>query len=115
MKFSAVALIVAEEDEDRAVKILKEAGATGVTIFKGKGVRQNDRKTFLGLGLERKEAMLLCVVEKQLSMRILRTVKVEMKLDEPGAGLAFSVPLGSVVGIGLAQLASFRREVEDDL
>ncbi len=115
MKFSAVVLIVPDEDENRAVEILKEAGATGITILKGKGLRHNERKTFLGLGLERKESLLLCVVEKQLAMRILRTVKMQMKMDLPGGGLAFSLPLGSVVGIGLAQMQAFRREVEEEL
>ncbi|WP_300455687.1 transcriptional regulator [Accumulibacter sp.] len=115
MRFSAVVLIVPEEEENRAVGILKQAGATGLTILKGKGLRHNERKTFLGLGLERKESVLLCVVEKQMAMRILRSVKVEMKLDEPGGGLAFSLSLGSVVGISRAQLQAFRREVEEDL
>jgi hypothetical protein len=78
-------------------------------------LRHNERKTFLGLGLERKESLLLCVVEKQLAMRILRSVKMQMKMDLPGGGLAFSLPLGSVVGIGLAQMQAFRREVEEDL
>jgi hypothetical protein len=59
--------------------------------------------------------LLLCIVEKQLAMRILKTVKIEMKLDLPGGGLAFSLPLASVVGIGLAQMEAFRREVADDL
>jgi hypothetical protein len=67
-------------------------GATGLTILKGKGLRHNERKTFLGLGLERKESLLLCVVEKQLAMRILRSVKVQMKLDLPGGGLASRCP-----------------------
>ncbi|MGB4854297.1 MAG: hypothetical protein WBP37_01950 [Candidatus Dechloromonas phosphoritropha] len=115
MKFSAVVLIVPEEDENPAVRILKEAGATGITIIKGKGLRQNERKTFLGLGLERRESLLLCVVEKQLAMSMLKAVKIEMKLDLSGGGLAFSLPLGSVIGIGLAQMESFRREVADTL
>lgn len=115
MKFSAVVLIVPENEENRAVDILKEAGATGVTILKAKGLRQNERKTFLGLGLERRESLLLCVVEKQLAMRILRTLKMQMNLDLKGGGLGFSLPLDSVVGIGLEQLQAFRREVEDKL
>ena len=115
MKFSAVVLIVPEENENLAVDILKEAGATGITILKGKGLRRNDRKTFFGLGLERKESLLLCVVEKQLATRILKAVKVQLELDMPGGGLAFSLSLGSVVGIGLAQMALFRQEVEDEL
>ncbi|EXI65148.1 MAG: hypothetical protein AW08_03420 [Candidatus Accumulibacter adjunctus] len=48
-------------------------------------------------------------------MRILRAVKMQMKMDLPGGGLAFSLPLGSVVGIGLAQMQAFRREVEEGL
>jgi hypothetical protein len=86
-----------------------------IVLLKGKGLRHNERKTFLGLGLERKESLFLCVVEKQLAMRILRTVKMQMKMDLPGGGLAFSLPLGSVVGIGLAQMQTFQREVEEDL
>lgn len=115
MKFSIVVVIVPEEDENHAVDIVKRAGATGITILKGKGLRHNERKTFLGLGLERKESLLLCVVEKQLAMRILRTVKIEMKLDQAGGGLAFSVPLGSIVGMGAAQLQAFQREVAEEL
>ncbi|WP_313953243.1 P-II family nitrogen regulator [Accumulibacter sp.] len=115
MKFSAVVLIVPDEEENRAVELLKQAGATGLTILKGKGLRHNERKTFLGLGLERKETLLLCVTEQQLAMRILRAVKLHLKLDLPGGGLAFSVALGSVVGIGLEQMKLFRREVEDDI
>ena len=41
MKFSAVGLIVPGEDENRAVGILKQAGATGLTILKGKGLLHN--------------------------------------------------------------------------
>ena len=115
MKFSAVVLIVPDEDEDKAVELLQQAGATGITIIKGKGLRHNERKTFLGLGLERKESLLLCVTEQQLAMRILRAVKSQMKLDLPGGGLAFSIALGSVVGIGLEQMKLFRRGVEDGL
>ena len=115
MNLFAFVLFVPEENENHAVDILKEAGATGITILNGKGLRRNDRKTFLGLGLERKESLLLCVVEKQLATRILKSVKVKLKLDLPGGGLAFSLPLGSVVGIGLAQMAAFRQEVEDEL
>ncbi|WP_291990342.1 hypothetical protein [Candidatus Accumulibacter sp. ACC007] len=115
MKFSAVVLIVPDEDENSAVELLKQAGATGITIIKGKGLRHNERKTFLGLGLERKESLLLCVTEQQLAMRILRAVKLQMKLDLPGGGLAFSIALGSVVGIGLEQMKLFRRGVEDGL
>ena len=115
MKFSAVVLIVPDEEEDRAVDLLKHAGATGITILKGKGLRHNERKTFLGLGLERKESVMLCVTEQQLAMRILRSVKQQLALDLPGGGLAFSVALGSVVGIGLEQMKLFRREVEDGL
>jgi nitrogen regulatory protein PII len=115
MKFSAVVLIVPDEDENRAVEILKEAGATGITILKGKGCGTTSARPFSVWVWSARSRLLLCVVEKQLAMRILRAVKMQMKMDLPGGGLAFSLPLGSVVGIGLAQMQAFRREVEEDL
>ncbi len=115
MKFSAVVLIVPEEQENSAVDVVKEAGATGVTLIRAKGLGLNERKTFLGLGLERKESVLLCVVEKNLSVRILKQIKKQLELGTSGAGIAFSVPLENLVGLRLAQLQIFKKEVEENL
>jgi hypothetical protein len=115
MKFSAVVLIVPEEDENRAVEILKDAGATGITILKGKGLRHNERKTFLGLGLERKESLLLCVVEKQLAMRILQDGQDADEDGPAGRRPGFFAAAGQRRRHRPGADAGLSREVEEDL
>ena len=79
MRFSAVVLIVPEEDENRAVDILKQAGATGITILKGKGLRPGDRKTFLGAAriAEHEHEIVLfqaANIHRQIFFRLIRNV-----------------------------------------
>ena len=113
MKFSVVAVIVAEENEDIAIDKVKEAGAAGVTVFKGTGVGLKKKKTFMGLGFERGESMLICVVERSVGLKILKKIKKELNMDEHGNGLAFSIPLAHLVGMSYKQLQVFDEEMEE--
>lgn len=112
MKFSVVAVIVPEEHEDIAIDKVKEAGATGVTVFKGTGVGLKEKKTFFGMGFERGESMLICVVERTIGFKVLKYIKKELKLDDHGKGLAFSLPLDHLVGMDYQQLQKFEEEKE---
>ncbi len=113
MKFSLVAVIVPEEHEDIAIDKVKEAGATGVTVFKGTGVGLNEKKTFFGMGFERGESMLLCVTERAVGFKILKQIKKELQLDKHGNGLAFSLRLDHLVGLDYEQLKYFEEEKEN--
>lgn len=112
MKFSVVAVIVPEEHEDIAIDKVKEAGATGVTVFKGTGVGLKEKRTFFGMGFERGESMLICVVERTVGFKILKQIKKKLELDQHGNGLAFSLPLDHLVGLDYAQLRVFEDEME---
>ena len=115
MKFSVVAVIVPEEHEDIAIDKVKEAGATGVTIFKGTGVGLKEKKTFMGLGFERGESMLICVVERTVGFKVLKKIKKELNMSEHGNGLAFSIPLGHLVGLDYKQIKVFEEEMEEKI
>jgi nitrogen regulatory protein PII len=112
VKFSVVVVLVPEEHEDRAIDKLKEAGAVGVTIFKGTGVGLKEKKTFFGMGFERGESMMVCVTERTVGFKILKKIRKELELDKHGNGLAFTLPLDHLVGLDYEQLQVLEEERE---
>ena len=114
MKFSVVTVIVPEEKEDKAIDEVKAAGATGVTVLKANGIGLKEKKTFFGLGYERNESVLLCVVERTVGFSILKYIRKALNFDKHGNGIAFSIPLDHLVGLSFEQLEKFQEEREED-
>lgn len=84
-----------------ASKILhagKKGGARGGTICLGTGCANNEILQFMGLDVVRKEVLMM-VVNGQVNEELHRMVKKEFHFDKPNTGIAFSVPVTSVIGL----------------
>ena len=114
MKFSLLVAIVADELEDRAIDIAKEAGAGGVTSFKGSGIGLDTKKTFFGLTYERAESILLFVLEKRVSLKVLKALNRELNLEESGNGMVIILPIDHLAGIPMKQLKKFEEQIKQE-
>lgn len=112
MKFSVVVAIVADELEDDAVRLAKEVGAGGVTTLNARGLGLKEKKTFMGLTYERNESVLIFVLEKKLSLKVIKNISTGLELDKGGHGLVFSLPIEHLSGINLSQLVKFEENVK---
>jgi hypothetical protein len=65
MKFSVLIAILAEEMEDKAVDIARDAGAGAVTLMSARGITGDEKKTFFGLTYEGAQSVLMFVLEKE--------------------------------------------------
>ena len=63
------------------------------------------------LGLEPHKAVLLSVVREDMVDTILNTLEEKFRTVRNGKGIAFAVPLSSVIGVNLYRFFSDRREV----
>jgi hypothetical protein len=112
VKFSALVIIVEEKREEEVVKVAKEAGAGSVTILHGRNMGLEEKKIFFGLTLEENVTLLLFVLPKRLSLKVLRTIKSICDLDNPqNSSLAFTIPLSHVIGMDIAELHKFKDDV----
>ncbi len=116
MKFVALVAIVGEEREEEAIKIAKEAGAGAVTIVRGRSLGLEEKKIFFGLTLEESVSVLIFVLPRRLSMRVLKALKegIDMQSDDVNS-LAFTVPLGHVAGLNIEELQKFENEIKEIL
>ena len=115
MKFSVLVAILAEDLEEQAIDIAKRAGAGGVTILDGRGIGAKEKKTFFGLTYEGSQSVLLMVLEKKLSLTVLKNLSRELDLKNTTRGVVLTVPLEHIAGIDIGQIHQFEEHIKDDI
>jgi len=113
MKFTALITIIQDKDEEEAIKVAKEAGAGSVTILHGKNIGLEEKKVFFGLTLEENVSVLLFVLPRRLSMKVMKALRVTFDLDNhENSGLAFTLPLSHVAGLDTQELHQFEDNIK---
>lgn len=115
MKFAALVAIVAEDLEEKAIEAARKAGAAGMTILSARGVGAEERKTFFGLTYQGSQTVLFCVVEKKLSVSIMKSVAEELELKASSKGVVFTLPLEHIAGIDTRQIESFAEQIREEI
>ena len=115
MKFSVLVAILAEEMEDKAIDIAREAGAGAVTLLNARGISSDEKKTFFGLTYEGSQSVLVCVLEKRLSLQVLKSLTRGLDLGEDPRGIVFTFPLEHLGGIDTREIDEFTRKIEDEI
>jgi hypothetical protein len=114
MRFALLVAIVEQSLEDRAIDVAKANGAGGVTSLTGKGIGLNEKKTFFGLTYERPESVLLFVLEKRTSVKVMKALRNELKLETEHKGLVMSLPIEHLAGIPANQIEAFANRLKEE-
>jgi nitrogen regulatory protein PII len=81
-----------------ALKASVDAGAQGGTVMYGRGTGIHEQKTLLGIRIEPEKEILLTVVQRGISEKVLDAINEAVELEKPGTGIAMIVPLRKVIG-----------------
>ena len=112
MKFTALVAVIQDKDEEEAIKVAKEAGAGSVTIMHGKNIGLEEKKVFFGLTLEENVSVLLFIMPRRVSIRVMQAIRKSFDLDNPdNSGLAFTIPLSHVAGLDTKELHEFEHSI----
>ncbi|SIT73080.1 hypothetical protein SAMN05216526_1802 [Ectothiorhodosinus mongolicus] len=115
MKFSVLVAILSEKFEEKAIDVAREAGAAGVTIMDARGIGAAEKKTFFGLTYEGAQSVLIFILEKKLSLSVMKALRDQLKLREHSEGIVFTVPLEHIAGIDLGQIQQFEERIKDEI
>lgn len=94
--------IVAIVERGKAEKIIKEAkksGASGATIFYGRGTGDSEVKKFLKVNIEASKEIILILSEKEKLRSIVTAMTKAGDLKKPGTGIIFTVPVDHLIGL----------------
>jgi hypothetical protein len=113
MKFVALITVIPNKDEEKAIQIAKEAGAGATTIIQGRNIGLKEKKVFFGLTFEENVSILMFILPRKLSMKILKAIRQEFELDNhDNSSLAFTIPLGHVAGLNNDELHQFEHDLK---
>jgi nitrogen regulatory protein PII len=115
MKFSLLVAIVAEELEEKAIEVARNAGAGGMTILSARGTGAEEKKTFFGLTYQGTQTMLICIMEKKLSLVVMKALTEDLELKSHSKGVVFTFPLEHLAGIDNRQIESFAEQVRENI
>jgi nitrogen regulatory protein P-II 1 len=81
------------------VQIAEDLGAGGGTIVFGRGTSVRSGRSILGVPVEPGKELIYIVVPRETVPSLLDSLTDACRLNEPGTGLAFSLPLEAVAGL----------------
>ena len=116
MKLKLIVALVSNDKTDTVVDAARAGGATGATIItsvRGEGLKP--QKTFFGLDLAAQRDVVLFLVVETRARDILERIRDAGRFEqEPGAGIAFQVPIEDAVGL-TTQLPTILEEVDEEI
>jgi len=101
-QFSAVHVIIPKEQEEKALLIAKEAGATGVTITEAHGMGLKEMTNFYNrLHSENTDVNLMFITLNKKVDKIIKKIMQELDIIGEGEGIAYSYPISHLKGLTL--------------
>jgi nitrogen regulatory protein PII len=105
---SLIVSVVRKGWGSRVLDASVKAGARGGTVLFGRGAGINEQEKIFGMSIEPEKEIVLTVVYPDQTQAILDAIVQAAELNEKGRGIAFVLPVETVVGV-----AHFMREAAD--
>lgn len=95
----AIFCIVNSGYSEAVMNAAKKLGAKGGTVINARGTASKEAETFFHITITPEKEIVMILVPKKIKDDVLHALYKEVGLDTAGQGIAFSVPVDSVVGL----------------
>ena len=82
-------------------------------VTSGKGTAQSDLVEMLGLNLNK--AVILSIVREDMVDPVMKCLEEKFETIKNGKGIAFAVPMSSIIGVNMYQFLSNNRQGREEL
>ena len=94
-----IVCIVNSGFSDEVMNTAREYGAKGGTVFNARGTADKEAESFFKISIQPEKEVVLILVPAKLKDDILHALYRQVGLNTPGQGIAFTMPVDSVVGL----------------
>ncbi len=84
---------------DEVMDAAREFGATGGTVIRARGTANAEAEKLFGISIQPEKEIVMILVNSNIKNDILHALYKAVGLKTPGQGIAFSLPVESVVGL----------------
>lgn len=99
----AIFCIVNSGYSEAVMDAAKKFGARGGTVINARGTAGKEAETFFHIAIQPEKEIVMILVPSKIKDDVLHALYKEVGLDTAGQGIAFSVPVDSVVGVADGQ------------
>jgi nitrogen regulatory protein PII len=97
--FDLIVTIINRGFAEEVMSAAKAAGAEGGTIINGRGTGVHETATLFQIPIEPEKEIVLTLIDRQKTEKVLAAVTEAAQLNKPGKGVAFVVQVAKTVGI----------------
>lgn len=98
-KHEVILCIVNSGFSDEVMDAAKEFGAKGGTVIRARGTANAEAEKLFNIAIQPEKEIVMILVESKIKNDILHALYRAVGLNTPGQGIAFTVPVESVVGL----------------
>ncbi len=84
---------------ENVMESAKSVGARGGTVINARGTAGKDAEKFFGISVQPEKELVMILVPAEKKEDVLHALYKDVGLNSAGQGIAFSLPVDSVVGI----------------
>ena len=95
----AIFCIVNSGYSEAVMDAAKKLGARGGTVINARGTASKEAETFFHITISPEKEIVMILVPKKIKDDVLHALYQDVGLETAGQGIAFSVPVDSVVGL----------------
>ncbi len=106
----AIFCIVNSGYSEAVMDAAKKLGARGGTVINARGTAGKEAETFFHITIQPEKEIVMILVPTDIKDAVLHALYQEVGLDSAGQGIAFSVPVDSVVGMSNAPAEEKKEE-----
>ncbi|MBM4760988.1 P-II family nitrogen regulator [Bacillus sp. B15-48] len=99
IQYDLIVTIVNKGHSDQVVEVSKKAGAEGGTIIHGRGTGIHEQAMLFSIPIEPEKDIVLTLIDRTLTEKVLHAINVEADLQKPGKGIAFVLDVERTIGI----------------
>jgi len=99
INFDLIVTIVNRGFATEVIDVSKKAGAEGGTILPGRGTGVHEESKIFGIPIQPEKEVVLTLISREKTEKVLEAIEREMSLNEPGKGIAFVIEVKKVAGI----------------
>ena len=95
----AIFCIVNSGYSETVMDAAKKLGARGGTVINARGTASKEAESFFHITIQPEKEIVMIIVPSSIKDDVLHALYKEVGLDSAGQGIAFAMPVDSVVGI----------------
>ena len=98
-KHEVIFCVVNAGFSDAVMDAAKEFGARGGTVIHARGTANSEAEKLYQITVQPEKEIVMILVSTEIKNDILHAIYKKVGLNSPGQGIAFSMPVESVVGL----------------